>query len=145
MQNAEPQIYNGVATTRNGYMQMQWARAQMYLVFNTVGLPITFNPGVDSHIKLALCIIGITITLCIPYAIWRGQVWMRFFNGKLAELELLDAENESAPRVNVFSDPAFEDIANRRVSSRYLFIAVSVILTGTWIVETFQNASAILS
>jgi hypothetical protein len=58
MQNAEPNLYGGLATIRNGDMQMQWSRAQMYLVFNTVALPLIFASETDENVKFVLGIVG---------------------------------------------------------------------------------------
>jgi hypothetical protein len=131
-------MYGGLATIRNGHMQMQWSRAQMYLAFNAIGLPLIFNPTLNTSAKFVLSIVGMTITSCLPYTILRGQMWMKFFNNKLAELERLDSEGERSPRIKVFSDPQFEAITTRRISSRKLFIPLCILLTGIWIEEAIR-------
>src|SRR5690348_6659260 len=122
MLHSEPNIYGGLATIRNGYMQMQWSRAQMYLVFNTIALPLIFSPETETTVKLVIGLVGMVVSVCIPIAILRGNMWTKFFNAKMAELELLDAGNERAPRVPVFSDPLFATTADRKFASRKLFI-----------------------
>jgi hypothetical protein len=54
MHNSEPNIYGGLCTIRNGYMQMQWSRAQMYLVSHTIALPVMFNANMDEEVKFVL-------------------------------------------------------------------------------------------
>jgi hypothetical protein len=133
MKNSEPNIYGGLATIRNGYMQMQWGRVQMYLVFNTVALPIAYKSDTEGTTKLIVGIIGILVSLFIPIAIIRGNWWTKFFNQKLAKLEQLDGDSEQAPRVFAFSDEDFVSFSERKTASRKLFAPVAVIVFGLWI------------
>jgi hypothetical protein len=144
MQNAEPNLYGGLATIRNGDMQMQWSRAQMYLVFNTVALPLIFASETDENVKFVLGIVGMWVTIFIPIAIYRGNMWSKFFNEKMAQLELLDAGSEKAPRVLVFGDPQFASITDRRFASRKLFVPLAIILTSIWAEETIRHGFGVV-
>jgi hypothetical protein len=139
MQNAEPNMYGALATIRNGYMQMQWSRAQMYLVFNTIALPLIFASDTEANVKLVLGIVGMWVTIFIPIAIYRGNVWSKFFNEKMAQLELLDEDGDKATRVLVFSDPRFISIASKRFASRKLFVPLAIVLTSIWLEETVRH------
>src|ERR1700722_8818603 len=139
MQNAEPNVYSALATIRNGYMQMQWSRAQMYLVFNTIALPLVFAPGTSANVKFVLGIVGVWVTIFIPIAIYRGNVWSKFFNEKMAQLELLDKDGDKATRIFVFSDAQFGSITSKRFASRKLFVPLAIVLTSIWIEETIRH------
>ena len=145
MQNAEPNVYGALATIRNGYMQMQWSRLQIYLVFNTVALPFVFNNSTNSRARAAITILGTIVSVWVPIAIWRGQVWLRYFNDKMAELERVDFGLEKSIRVHVFSDIKFIKIARGRLASRKMFIPLAITVTMTWIERVYVEVHSLLN
>lgn len=42
MRNGEPQVYGAVVVVRTGYLQIQWARVQTLVLFDTVSFPLAF-------------------------------------------------------------------------------------------------------
>src|SRR5580692_1912246 len=133
MRNGEPNVYSGLATIRNGYMQMQWSLTQMYLVFNTVALPVVFGERTETNVRLIVAIAGLVVSTSIPLAVARGERWMRFFNEKMAKLELLDKSDGNGNRVSVFSDPDFEVIRNSRLAPRRIFGPILVLVSFVWL------------
>jgi hypothetical protein len=134
MRDGEPNVYGGLATVRNGYMQMQWSRTQMYLVFNTVALPVSFGTNTEGTIKLIVAIAGLIVSLCIPVAVARGERWTKFFNQKMAELEQLDGQ-DGGVRVAIFSDPTFESIRTSRLASRKVFMPIAILVSVAWFAQ----------
>jgi hypothetical protein len=144
LQNSEPNIYGALATIRNGYMQMQWSRVQMYLVFNTLALPLVFRPETEPNTALIVGIVGVIVSLFIPVAIYRGNWWSKYFSNKMAELEALDSKDEKCPRVTVFNNDVYRSFSKKRYSSRKMFAPVAVILLAMWIWVTARQAVAML-
>src|SRR6266404_2734767 len=105
MNDGEPQIYTSLATLRNGYMQTQWQRVQMFLVFNTIALPLIFGVAQPNQVKLIICVVGLGIHMVILQATLRADGWLSYLDSRLAELEQLDGENTNSIRVKVFSHP----------------------------------------
>lgn len=138
MRISEPNMYSGLAIIRNGYMQMQWSRAQMYLVFNTVALPLVFNPQTEPAVKFVLCLIALAVSVFLPLAMYGAHKWTKFYNAKMAELEKLDAGETDGARVKVFSDDGFGTITNRKLASRYTFAPFVALLTAVWFLETIR-------
>jgi hypothetical protein len=139
MRNSEPNMYAGLAIIRNGYMQMQWSRAQMYLVFNTVALPLVFKPETEYLVRFVLCLIALAVCVFLPVAMYGAHKWTNFYNGKMAEMERLDLGQDAEPRVKVFSDDRFGLMTNRKLASRYTFSAFAGILTIVWSVEAVRS------
>jgi hypothetical protein len=125
-------------------MQMQWSRVQMYLVFNTLALPLVFRPETESNTRLIVGIVGVIVSLFIPIAIFRGNWWSKYFSNKMAELESLDPNDGKCPRVAVFNDDQYRSFSKKRYSSRKLFAPVAVILLAIWIWVTVRQAMALL-
>jgi hypothetical protein len=139
MRNSEPGMYTGLSVIRNGYMQMQWSRAQMYVAFHTLALPLIFSPSTDVKVRLVIGLVGIWVSVCIPIAIWRGNIWTKFYNTRMAELERLDAGQDVEPRVKIFSHPDFDATSGGKLASRKLFAPVAIGLTILWTEETLRN------
>jgi len=144
MRDGEPNIYGGLATIRNGYMQMQWSRTQMYLVFNTVALPVEFGDKTEANVRLIVAIAGLIVSTCIPIAVARGERWTKFFNEKMAELERLDRSENNGSRASIFSDPIFESIRKSRLASRKVFTPVAVLVSTVWFVQAARYALPII-
>ncbi len=112
----------------------------MYLVFNTLALPLVFRAETDATTRLIVGIVGIIVSLFIPLAIYRGNWWSKYFSNKMAELESLDQGNDKRPRVTVFDDDRYKSFSRKRYSSRRLFAPVAVILLSIWIWVTLGQA-----
>jgi hypothetical protein len=135
MRDGEPNIYGGLATIRNGYMQMQWSRTQMYLVFNTVALPVEFGARTEDIVRLIVAIAGLIVSTCIPIAVARGEQWTKYFNQKMAQLEQLDAAENNSSRVFIFSDPSFEAIRKSKFASRKVFMPIAFFVSFVWLMQ----------
>ncbi|OGC86998.1 hypothetical protein A3D70_02050 [Candidatus Adlerbacteria bacterium RIFCSPHIGHO2_02_FULL_54_18] len=142
MRNGEPNVYAALATLRNGYMQMQWSRVQMYLVFNTIALPLVFGTDAEETAKFVISATGLTVHTLLPIAIWRGERWVRFFCQRMADLEQLDQEegSQSGPRVQTFGHPDFEALRGSRTASRKLFAPIAIALELAWLAEVIRHA-----
>lgn len=137
MQNGEPNVYTGIANIRNGYMQMQWSRTQMYLVFNTVALPTVLG-STNSATKAILACAGLVVSTCIPIAVARGNQWMEYFSKKLSAMEILESGcpgDDTRIRVPVFSDPEFERIRGGKFASRKVFLPLAVFVDCIWLFQ----------
>jgi hypothetical protein len=144
LRNSEPNMYGALATIRNGYMQMQWSRVQMYLVFNTVALPLVFHTETEPTTRLIVGVVGIIVTIFMPIALVRGNYWSKYFSNKMAELEALDPEDDRCPRVTVFNDDQYRSFKKKRYATRKLFAPVAVILLAIWIWVTTRQGMALL-
>lgn len=142
MRDGEPQIYTSLATMRNGYMTTQWQRVQMFLVFNTVALPIVFGTAQPEQVKFLISAVGLGIHVIILQATLRADNWIKYLDERMIELERLDPEKENAnnPRVRVFSHPDFDTKRNSWLASRRSFGLAGLIIAGIWIWQTASHA-----
>ncbi|OGZ43559.1 MAG: hypothetical protein A3J55_01445 [Candidatus Ryanbacteria bacterium RIFCSPHIGHO2_02_FULL_45_17b] len=67
-------MFIGLSTLRNGYMQMQWSRVQMFLVFNTIALPIVLGTGQPEVVKFFISLVAVPIHLLLLNAVLRANV-----------------------------------------------------------------------
>jgi len=139
MRDGEPSMYIGLATLRNGYMQMQWSRVQMFLLFNTVALPLVFGSGQAEIMKAAISAIGTLVHILLLNAVIRANGWIEFLDAKLTQLEQLDQDDQNGARVFVFSDPSFAEKRNGLLASRKLFMFIGLGTTILWIEKTIQH------
>lgn len=139
MQAGEPQVYTALATLRNGYMQSQWGRVQMFLIFNTISLPIGFS--LDGRITLSsmqhcvLGVIAIIFHVVMLNGTDRANRWIKFFDSRMADLECLDGEGDRATRVRVASHHDFQKIRNKRLASRKTFAFLCSMIVLLWILD----------
>ena len=126
MRDGEPSMFIGLATLRNGYMQMQWSRVQMFLLFNTVALPLVFGSGQTEIVKFVISGVGILTHLLLLNAVMRANDWIAFFDEKLFQFEQLDQDDQNSTRVFVFSDPRFSKKRSSLFASRRLFALIVI-------------------
>lgn len=138
MRNGEPSMYIGLSGIRNGYMQMQWNRVQMFLLFNTVALPLVFGTGQPEVVKFVTSLVGVLIHLLLLNAVRRANGWIIFLDKKLIHLEQLDQDDPNGARIFVFSDPDFAAMRNRWFASRRIFALISTALVVIWIHRTIH-------
>jgi len=139
MRDGEPSMFIGLATLRNGYMQMQWSRVQMFLLFNTVALPLVFGSGQTEIVKFVISGVGILTHLLLLNAVMRANSWIKFLDGKLFQLEQLDQDDQNGARVFIFSDPQFSEKRNSLVASRVIFSIIGIGAIVLWIREMIQH------
>jgi hypothetical protein len=145
MKHSEPNMYAAVAAVRNVYVQAQWSRAQIGLIFNTIAFPLIFNPSTDALLRFVISIVGVVLTMVLAIAIKRGSAWLDFYEKKLAQLEQLDCGSENAPRITIFADPIFTSISKRRLASRKIGSFVSFALIAFWFWEAVRHGYATTS
>jgi hypothetical protein len=135
MRDGEPQIYTALATLRNGQTQLQWNRVQMFLVFNTIAIPLVMGTGQSAGVKFALSFIGLIGHFAIFVAAVRGDGWIDHWDGKMAELERLDQEegNVLGSRVRIFDNMDFETRRRRGVTSRRIFGPIGIAFMLFWL------------
>src|SRR3989344_8411660 len=126
MCDGEPSMFIGLATLRNGYMQMQWSRVQMFLLFNTVALPLVFGSGQTEIVKFVISGVGVLIHILLLNAVMRANDWIAFFDEKLFQFEQLDQDDQNSTRVFVFSDPRFSKKRSSLFASRRLFALIVI-------------------
>ena len=126
MRDGEPSMFIGLATLRNGYMQMQWSRVQMFLLFNTVALPLVFGSGQTEIVKFVISGVGVLIHILLLNAVMRANDWIAFFDEKLFQFEQLDQDDQNSTRVFVFSDPRFSKKRSSLFASRRLFALIVI-------------------
>lgn len=143
MRDGEPNIYGALATMRNGYTQMQWTRVQMFLVFNTVAIPLVLGSASTSAIKLFISVAAIVVHLAVMHATLRADHWLKFFDERMVEFEGLDADNENGTRVRVFSHPGFDTRRHSWLASRRFFGFVGIAALVFWIWQFINQIHAI--
>ena len=140
MKNGEPNIYAALATLRNGYVQGQWARLQLFLAFNAIAIPIVLTTSQSSDAKSLLSLVGILIHYAVLLGAIRANDWMDYLDGKLAELEELDADSEiDRVRILIFSDPDFGHKRQSKWSTRFSFIPLAILAISFWIIAFIYN------
>ncbi len=145
MRDGEPSMYIGLATLRNGYMQMQWSRVQMFLLFNTVALPVVFGSGQAEIVKFVISVIGALVHALLLNAVMRASGWIKLLDGKLFLLEQLDQDDQNSIRVFIFSDPQFSEKRSSLLASRIIFSIIGIGTTVLWIWETIQHRSILFT
>lgn len=138
MRDGEPQIYTSLATLRNGYMQTQWQRVQMFLVFNTVALPLVFGTTQLDQVKLFVSAVGLGMHGVILQATLRADNWIKFLDERMVELEGFDQEDPNAVRVKVFSHVDFAGKRHSMFASRRIFGLFGLLVSAIWIWETIH-------
>lgn len=134
MRDGEPNMYTALATMRNGYMQMQWSRVQMFLVFNTVALPIVFGTGQNPNVKFLVSLVAVGMHVLMLMATYRAELWIQFIDNRLSTLEKQDWDSDQGVRVRVFSHTRFEEQRNSAFASRKIFgwLGLAVMLLWVW-------------
>ncbi len=133
MRDGEPQIYTSLATMRNGYMITQWQRVQMFLVFNTVALPLVFGTTQTEGVKFLISMVGMFIHGILLQATLRADNWIKYLDARMIELEALDADDANAVRVKVFSHPDFATKRHSWLASRRFFGFFGLFVTSVWV------------
>lgn len=139
MRNGEPNVYGTLGIIYNGYVTQQWSRVQMFLVFNTIALPIVLGTGQTEAAKLAISLVGFVMHVILLVATWRANGWIKLYASRLAELENLDYDNiddVNTVRVRFFSSQAFRRRRRSWGASRWLFGAAALLLTAVWLYES---------
>jgi hypothetical protein len=139
MRDGEPNIYGALVTIRNGYVQGQWQRVQMFLVFNTVAIPLVLATGTSDKIKLVIDVAAVIIHLAIMQATLRADTWLEFFDVRMVELENLDANDVAGVRVRVFSHPDFTSRRRTWLASRKSFGLIGIITLLFWIWQSLSQ------
>jgi hypothetical protein len=140
VRDGEPQIYTALATIRNGYLQGQWQRVQMFLVFNTVAFPLVFGTTQPEEVKFFISVVGLCIHAIILQATLRADIWIKFLDARMIELEGLDPDDASGIRIQVFSHPDFTVKRHSRFASRRSFGIVGLIVATIWVWQTIRYA-----
>ncbi len=139
MRNGEPGMFIGLSTLRNGYMQMQWSRVQMFLVFNTVVLPIVFGTDQSEAVKLVISIVGVASHVLLLNAVLRANGWTNLIDRTLVQLENLDKESEDGVRVSFFSSADFQKARKSWFASRLVFGTIGIAVIVLWIEESIRH------
>lgn len=139
MRDGEPNMYTALATMRNGYMQMQWSRVQMFIVFNTVALPLVFGTGQSSAVKFLIAMVAVGMHVLMLGATYRAELWIKHIDSRLASLEKLDWADQQGVRVRVFAHVEFGEQRNSTFASRKVFgwLGVSIMILWLWQVIQF--------
>ena len=134
MRDGEPNIYGALVAMHNMYLQGQWQRVQMFLVFNTIAIPLVLATTTSDKIKLIIDAAAVIVHLAIMQATLRADGWLKFFDARLVELEGLDADDTGGVRVRVFSHPDFTLRRRTRFASRksFGFIGIATLLFWIW-------------
>ncbi|RJQ36705.1 hypothetical protein C4552_02315 [Candidatus Parcubacteria bacterium] len=112
----------------------------MFLVFNTVALPIVFGTGQPEWVKFVISLVGLFVHLLILSATGRANNWIAFFDARLAALEEIDQDGSDSARVKIFSDPEFEERRSRALASRRLFSGIGIFVALVWLVRAIYHA-----
>lgn len=140
MRMGEPNVYSALVTARNAQLQAQWTRIQMFLVFNTVAIPLVFGTGQSELVKISVSMTAAGIHTALMLSALRSASWVAFYDLKLTKLELLDAEDETQKtRVSVFSSREFALRQSDRFASRRIFAPVGVMFVIVWVEETIRR------
>lgn len=134
MRNGEPNMYTALANLRNGYVQGQWSRLQLFLTFNAIGLPIVISDATSPQVKLLLSGMAVLIHYAVLLGSIRANRWIEFWDNKLANFERLD-KSRNKIRVAVFSDKDFGSKRKNRFSTRFSFIPLAGLIVGFWVFE----------
>ncbi len=144
MRDGEPQIYTSLATLRNGYMQTQWSRVQMFLVFNTIALPLVFGIVQTTQpelLRFVISVVGAWMHVVLLNSTLRADNWIKYLDERMVELEQLDHEDQNlnGVRVHPFSHQDFATIRHSWSASRRLFGIVGLAIAGLWIEEAIRH------
>ncbi len=142
MRDGEPQIYTSLATLRNGYMQTQWSRVQMFLVFNTIALPLVFGIVQTTQpelVRFVISLVGACMHLVLLNATLRADNWIKYLDDRMTELEQLDREDQNGVRVFVFSHQDFTTMRHSWFASRRLFGIIGLAVAVTWLEESVRH------
>jgi hypothetical protein len=142
MQDGEPNVYAGLATLRNGYMQSQWQRVAMFLVLNAGALPVVLGTAYTGDLKLTLCYVALITHILIITGTIRAEMWIRQIDLRLAILEKLD-EGSSRVRIALFSDLEFAKKRDSIFASRRIFFSLWIITAGFWSNMAYARTYAI--
>jgi hypothetical protein len=143
MRDGEPQIYTSLATLRNGYMQTQWGRVQMFLVFNTIALPLVFGVVQTKQpelVRFVISVVGSCMHVVLLNATLRADNWIKYLDQQLVALERLDQEDPNGVRVLPFSNPDFGEIRHSWFASRRLFGVIGLAVATLWIEEAVRHS-----
>lgn len=84
-------------------------------------------------------LLAVWFHLFIISAFVRTRRWVDFFDGKLAELEKLDAEPDGL-RVKVFSDDVFTRVRNHHFTNTNLLLILTIGVSVVWVAKLFYHA-----
>lgn len=143
MRDGEPQVYTALATMRNGYVQMQWTRVQMFLVFNTVALPLVFGTSQSPGVKSLISIVAVGVHIFLLAATLRADRWIDYMDEQMIALESLDSNEANGIRVFVFNRPAFATMRNSPLASRRIFGFFGILLGGVWIWQSYEHVKVL--
>jgi hypothetical protein len=111
VRGGEPQVYVALAGIRNAYLQVQWVRVQMLVVFNSITIPLVFGLGPKfAGSEVAAIVISLAafyFHFYIRTAVKMTVNWVDFFDARLKDLENLDSGSDAGVRVQVFTHPDF--------------------------------------
>jgi hypothetical protein len=126
---------------QTGLRATLWNAAQMYLVFQTVALPLVFSPGTDTIVKFVISLGGIAVSLAIPIIARRWYMQMHFLRSKMVEIEKMQ---NCASNVLVIDSPDYKSVVS-------VVLPVSIMLrvgmTGVllaWVIEAYRYGRELL-
>lgn len=140
MRDGEPNMYTALATMRNGYMQMQWSRVQMFIVFNTVAIPLVYGTGQSSAVKFLIAMVAVGMHVLMLGATYRAEMWIKHIDSRLASLEKLDWADQQGVRVRVFAHVEFGEQRNSAFASRKIFGLLGTGIMVLWLGQVIQLA-----
>lgn len=136
MRNEEPSMYGAIATLRNGEATLRWTSMQIFLLFNSVAIPLLTRPEFDSRAKIALSAVGAALSIIWFLVTIRAQQWMMFWNESMRRLEVLDVNHTdppaSQPRVLVFSSRWFAEISREWITFHLILHGMTVVAMFVW-------------
>lgn len=123
-------------------MQTQWNRIQMFLVFNSIALPIAFgitpNMVVTNTVKMYVSIMAFCLHVVLINGTLRADRWIKYIDEKLKLLEIIEENELNAIRVKIFSDEKFWLMRKSKFASRRLFGAVGLAVMILWLVLSMR-------
>lgn len=144
MRDGEPNVYAGLATLRNGYMQAQWQRVGLFILINATALPIVLGSSQSGDLKRTVCYVVVIAYGLILTGTLRAEMWVREIDERLSTLEKLDANEVNAVRIAFFSDPAFTSKRRSIFATRKVFLVIWFLSASFWAQETYTRTAPYL-
>jgi hypothetical protein len=126
--DSRPNLYGAIATLQSGLRANTWSVAQMYLVFQTVALPLVFSPDTNIITKFIISLGGFGVSILLPMVIFRWIRRVLFLSGKLTEIEQSCNDRfENGFNVKVFSSMEYRSMS-RKLSLLHVISAFGAII-----------------
>jgi len=110
---------------------------QIFLIFNSIALPVLTRPELDIKAKTIISIVGLALSMVWFLVTIRAEQWIHFWNGAMRRLELLDfdrrRQDTDAPRVAVFSSLGFRTLSEEWVTVHRILLGVTFVAMAVWL------------